>query len=51
MNPLQIIDEHTVIRETVGYKLIEKIDVVDLPEVLKFLNIVWNYMKMVEISK
>jgi len=50
MNALDIIDEHIIIRETIGYDGIKDIDVVDLPEVLKFLKIVYNYNKMVKLN-
>lgn len=46
MDALQTIDEHTVIRETVGYDAIKGIEVYDLPQVIDFLQIVWNYQKM-----
>ena len=49
MEELQIIDEHIYIRETVGYDLIKDIEVYDIPNVIKFLKIVWNYQKMSNI--
>lgn len=48
-NPLDIIDEHTIIRETVGYEFISRIEIEDLPEVLDFLKVVWNYNKMKKV--
>lgn len=50
MNALDIIDEHIIIRETIGYEGIKDIDLVDLPEVLKFLKIVYNYQKLGNIK-
>lgn len=50
-NALQTIDEHLIIRETVGYDVIEKFEVWDLPSVLDFLTIVHNYLKMDGIKK
>jgi len=47
----EIVDEHVVIRETCGYDAIAKIDVVDLPEVMKFLKICHNYEKMQRIGE
>ena len=44
-------DEHTVIRETVGYDGIKDVEVYDLPEVLHFLKICHNYTKMKNIEK
>lgn len=46
-----IVNEHTVIRETVGYDGIKEIDPIDMPVVLDFLQIVWNYTKMHKILK
>jgi hypothetical protein len=49
MNDLQIIDQHIIIRETVGYALLDEIDVVDMPEFLRFLKIVYNYKNMLGV--
>lgn len=46
MNSLDIIDHHFVIRETVGYEFINKIEIHDLPEVIQFLTVVYNYNRM-----
>ena len=51
MKPLDIIDEHIIIRETVGYDFIKKIELEDLPETLKFLKIVYNYQKINKLNK
>jgi hypothetical protein len=50
MNELQLVENHILIRETVGYEIISKIDVLDLPEVFGFLKIVNNYIKMSNIN-
>jgi len=50
MDALNIIDEHIIIRETIGYEGIKDVEVYDLPEVLKFLKIVYNYQKMVNLE-
>ena len=50
-NTLDLIDEHMVIRETVGYDFLNKVDVVDIPEVIKFLKVVFNYTKMDNLNK
>ena len=50
MNPLDIVDEHIIIRETVGYDLISKIKLCDLPDVMHFLKIVNNYQRMIRIE-
>ena len=50
MDALNIIDEHIIIRETIGYEEIKDVEVYDLPEVLKFLKIVYNYQKMVNLE-
>lgn len=51
LNPLEIMDQHIVIRETVGYEGIKDIEVYDLPQVIDFLQIVYNYNKMQNILK
>ena len=48
-NELQTIDEHNLIRDTIGYNTIQQIEVSDLPNVLKFLKIVSNYSKMIDL--
>ena len=50
-NPLELMDEHIVIRDTIGYEGIKDIEVYDLPQVIEFLIIVWNYTKMCNILK
>ena len=45
-HPLEIINQHDTIRETVGYEFISKVELYDLPSVMSFLEIVHNYMKM-----
>lgn len=47
MDDLQIIDEHIIIRETVGYGLLDQIEVYDIPNVIKFLKIVYNYNNII----
>jgi hypothetical protein len=51
MTPLDIIDEHQIIRETVGYEFLNGIELCDIPEVMKFLKIVYNYKKIKSIEK
>ena len=46
MTPLDLIDEHQIIRETVGYEFLNDIELCDIPEVMKFLKIVYNYKKI-----
>ena len=50
-NPLELMDEHIVIRDTIGYKGIENIEVYDLPQVIEFLTVVWNYTKICNVAK
>ena len=50
MNALDLIDEHIIIRETVGYEFLNDVELVDLPEVMKFLKIVYNYKKLKTIE-
>lgn len=51
MTPLDLIDEHIIIRETVGYEFLNGIELCDIPEVMKFLKIVYNYKKIKSIEK
>ena len=46
MKALDIIDEHIIIRETVGYNFLKDIEVSDLPQVIDFLKILYNYNRM-----
>jgi hypothetical protein len=50
MEALKIIDNHRIIRETVGYDFISEIDLVDLPQVMKFLKVVYNYQRLQKIN-
>lgn len=43
---LDLINNHIVIRETVGYNFLNNIAIEDIPEVMEFLKIVFNYSKM-----
>ena len=49
MNALDIIDEHIIIRETIGYDKLKDIALEDLPSVLEFLKIIYNYQKMSQL--
>jgi hypothetical protein len=51
MSILNTIDEHIVIRETIGYEGIKDIDILGIPSVLKFLKIVHNYQKIKKIAE
>ena len=48
---IDLIDEHLIIRETVGYEFLNKVPIEDIPEVLRFLKVVFNYTKMNELDK
>ena len=50
MNQIDLIDEHQIIRETVGYEFLNNIELHDLPEVMKFLKIIYNYKKIKHIE-
>jgi hypothetical protein len=50
MSPLDQIDEHLIIRETVGYEFLNYVELYDIPEVMKFLKIVYNYKKIKHIE-
>lgn len=51
MNPLDLIDEHEIIRETVGYEFLNNVELVDIPEIMGFLKIVYNYKKINNLTK
>jgi hypothetical protein len=46
-----IIEEHIIIRGTIGYKELSKVPVMDVPKIISFLRIVHNYLVMKEIEK
>ncbi len=46
MSVLQTIDEHLYIRETVGYDVIKEVPLEDMPTIINFLKIVYNYNRM-----
>lgn len=46
MNTLDLIEEHIIVRETVGYEFLNNIEIENIPEVIKFLKIVYNYKRM-----
>ena len=48
---IDLIDEHLIIRETVGYEFLNNVAIEDIPEVLKFLKLVFNYTKMDRLGK
>lgn len=50
MNSLDLIDEHQIIRDTVGYNFLKDIELVDIPEVIKFLKLIYNYKKINSLS-
>jgi len=51
MNHIDIIDEHLVIRETVGYEVLNQVPIEDMPKVMEFLKIVYNYNRMKRVVK
>ena len=51
VSDLEIIEQHIIIRETIGYKALDKIQIENIPNVLGFLKIVHNYTKMKNIEK
>jgi len=50
-NMLDLINEHEVIRETVGYNFLKDIELYDIPEVIQFLKVVYNYKKINLLNK
>jgi len=52
MNKLQIIDNAIVIKEVFGsFKILDEIEPWDIPEVIQFARIVFNYQKMTNLIK
>lgn len=51
MDALDIIDEHLAIRETVGYEVLNEVPIEDMPTVLNFLKIVYNYNRMKRVAE
>lgn len=51
MNHIDIIDEHSIIRETVGYEVLNQVPIEDMPKVLEFLKILYNYNRMKKVVK
>ena len=49
MNNLQVIDNAIVIKEVFGsFKILDEIDTLDIPEVIQFARIAYNYKMMSE---
>ena len=46
MNQLDIIDQHLIIRETVGYEILNEVAIEDMPKLMDFLKIIYNYNRM-----
>jgi hypothetical protein len=50
MNKLQIIDNAIVIKEVFGsFKILDEFEPWDIPEVIQFARIVYNYNKMLKL--
>lgn len=50
MDDLNIINNAIAIKETIGFKILDDIDEVDHPNVIRFAIIAYNYMKMKQID-
>ena len=50
MEAIKIIDHHQIIRGTIGYSKLDEIELIDLPEVMKFLKVVYNYKRLKKIN-
>ena len=48
INFLDIVNEHVAIRKTTGYEILDKVSIVDMDQVIKFLIIATNYINMQE---
>jgi hypothetical protein len=51
MNHIDIIDEHVIIRETVGYEVLNQVPIEDMPKVMEFLKVVYNYNRMKKVEE
>jgi hypothetical protein len=51
MKDTDIIDHHQTIRETVGYEILEKIELEDMPKFIEFLKVVQNYQRMNRVKR
>ena len=51
MKDTDIIDHHLIIRETVGYEILDKIELEDLPKFIEFLKVVYNYQRMNRVKR
>ncbi len=46
MSDLDIIKNHIIIQDTIGYDIFNTIEICDIPTVLEFLKITYNYIKI-----
>lgn len=51
MSDYDIIDHHIIIRETIGYDGIKGFEEHDIPSVMQFLKVIYNYNNMNKIHK
>ena len=51
LKELEIIEEHILIRDTCGYDVIAQANVCDIPQILHFLRICNNYVKLQRIDE
>lgn len=49
MKDSEIIDHYIIIRETIGYDAMKLIEESDLPAVIKFCTIMYNYTRMKQL--
>ena len=50
MNNLKIINDMIVIKEVFGsFKILDEFETWDIPEIIKFAQIVYNYNKMINV--
>lgn len=51
MTHTDIVDHHLIIRETVGYEVLEQVPVEDMPVIMEFLKIVYNHNRMKRVQQ
>jgi hypothetical protein len=46
MKDTDVIDHHQIIRETVGYEVLNQFPLEDMPRIMEFLKVIYNHQRM-----
>lgn len=46
MKDTDIIDHHQIIRDTVGYEVLNEFPLEDMPRIMEFLKVIYNHQRM-----